>query len=319
MTTTAHTYCDLCLSACGLEVEIDSGRIVAARGDRAHPLSAGYLCVKGKHGPASRQGPERLLHPLKRTEAGWEQISWDQAYREVAARLRQIRQRHGPQAIGMYYGAGNPTSFFNFLFAQGFMSALGSRSFFNVLSLEFTGRYLVQEKMYGHALFATAGDFERTDFVLMFGHNPAISEEDPRKMAHMAEMRARGGTLVVVDPRRTETARKADRWVPITPGSRHLPGAGAPPRDHPGRPLRSGVRGPPLPWVRPPFPAGGAVVPRTSVRTHRHRRNRDREPRQSLRDSDSRLCGGKARGVPDKAGHAGLLAYRGAERGDRQP
>jgi formate dehydrogenase len=218
VTTTAYTYCDLCLSACGLEVDVDSGRIVAARGDRAHPLSKGYLCVKGKHGPASRQGPERLLHPLKRTEAGWEQISWDQAYREVAAKLRQVRQRHGPQAIGMYYGAGNPTSFFNFLFAQGFMSALGSRSFFSVLSLEFTGRYLVQEKLYGHALFATAGDFERTDFVLMFGHNPAISEEDPRKMAHMAEMRTRGGTLVVVDPRRTETARKADRWVPITPG-----------------------------------------------------------------------------------------------------
>ena len=219
MTTTAHTYCDLCLSACGLEVEIDSGSIVAVRGDRAHPLSAGYLCVKGKYGPASRQGPERLLHPLKRTEAGWQRISWDQAYREVAAKLRQIRQRHGPQAIGMYYGAGNPTSFFNFLFAQGFMSALGSRSFFNVLSVEFTGRYLVQERMYGHAFFATAGDFERTDFVRMFGHNPAISEEDPRKMARMAEMRARGGTLVVVDPRRTETARKADRWVPITPGS----------------------------------------------------------------------------------------------------
>ena len=84
MTRTAHTYCDLCLSACGLEVDIDDGRIVAVRGDEAHPLSAGYLCTKGKHGPASRQGPERLLHPLKRTETGWQQISWNQAYREVA-------------------------------------------------------------------------------------------------------------------------------------------------------------------------------------------------------------------------------------------
>jgi anaerobic selenocysteine-containing dehydrogenase len=219
MTRTAHTYCDLCLSACGLEVDIDDGRIVAVRGDAAHPLSAGYLCTKGKHGPANRQGPERLLHPLKRTETGWQQISWDVAYREVAARLREIRRRHGPQAIGMYYGAGNPTSFFNFLFAQGLMSALGSRSFFNVLSIEFTGRYLVQEKMYGHAFFATAGDFERSSFVLMFGHNPKISEEDPRKMEHIAEMRRRGAKLVVVDPRRTETARKADRWLPIVPGT----------------------------------------------------------------------------------------------------
>ena len=219
MTITAHTYCDLCLSACGLEVDIEDGQIATVRGDRDHPLSAGYLCTKGKHGPVSRQGPERLLHPLKRTEGGWQQISWEQAYREVAARLREIRQRHGPHAIGMYYGAGNPTSFFNFLFAQGFMSALGSRSFFNVLSVEFTGRYLVQEKMYGHAFFATAGDFERTNFVLMFGHNPAISEEDPQKMAHLVEMRRRGGTLAVVDPRQTETAQKADRWVPITPGT----------------------------------------------------------------------------------------------------
>jgi formate dehydrogenase len=119
----------------------------------------------------------------------------------------------------MYYGAGNPTSFFNFLFAQGFMAALGSRSFFNVLSVEFTGRYLVQEKMYGHAFFNTAGDFERTDFVLMFGHNPAISEEDPGKMADIARMRRRGGIFVVVDPRRTETARKADHWLPIVPGT----------------------------------------------------------------------------------------------------
>ena len=219
MTTTAHTYCDLCLSACGLEVDIDGGRIVAVRGDAAHPLSAGYLCTKGKYGPASRQGKERLRRPLKRTEDGWQEIPWDQAYREVAARLREIRRRHGPDAIGMYYGAGNPTSFFNFLFAQGFMSALGSRSFFNVLSLEFSGRYLVQEKMYGHPFFVTAGDFERTDFVLMFGHNPTISEEDPRKMARIQEMRRRGGTFVVVDPRRTETAHKADRWLPVLPGT----------------------------------------------------------------------------------------------------
>ncbi len=219
MKTTATTYCDVCLSACGLEVDIANGQIVDVRGDRDHPLSAGYICVKGKYGPESRRDPGRLLHPMKRTATGWQQISWDQAYQEVAHRLRQIGQRHGPDAIGMYYGAGNPTSFFNFLFAQGFLSGLGSRSFFNVLSVEFTGRFLVQEKMYGHAFFITAGDFERTNFVLMFGHNPAISEEDPRKMMHLGEMRRRGGRFVVVDPRRTETARKADRWVPILPGT----------------------------------------------------------------------------------------------------
>ncbi len=132
MKRTAYSYCDLCLSACGMEVDIEDGRIVAARGDRAQPLSRGYLCTKGKYGPASRQRPERLRRPLKRTEDGWEEMPWEQAYREIAARLREIRERHGPQAIGMYYGADNPTSFFNYLFAQGFMAAPGSRELFKV-------------------------------------------------------------------------------------------------------------------------------------------------------------------------------------------
>jgi len=215
----AYTYCDICLSACGLEVEIEEGRIVAVRGDEDHPLSKGYLCIRGKNGPASRQGSERLRHPRKRTASGWQTISWDQAYGEIAARLGEIRARHGARAIGMYYGAGNPTSFFNFLFAQGFLASLGSRNFFNVLSLEFTGRFLVFEEMYGHAFLTTAGDFERSSFVLMLGSNPAVSEEDPGKLSAIEKMRQRGGTFVVVDPRRTQTAKKADRWLPIRPGT----------------------------------------------------------------------------------------------------
>ncbi len=219
MKSKAYTYCDICLSACGLEVEIDEGRIVAVRGDEDHPLSKGYLCIRGKNGPASRQGPERLRHPLRRTASGWERISWERAYGEIAGKLGQIRERHGPGAIGMYYGAGNPTSFFNFLFAQGFLASLGSRSFFNVLSIEFTGRFLVFEEMYGHAFLTTAGDFERSSFVLMLGSNPAVSEEDPGKLSAIEKMRQRGGTFVVVDPRRTQTAKKADRWLPIRPGT----------------------------------------------------------------------------------------------------
>ena len=177
-----YTHCDICLAACGMEVEVENNRIVALRGDQDHPLTRGFLCPKGMASREMVTDPLRLRHPYERTGGGWNRITWPEAYRKITRRLRGLISKHGPNSVALYYGGGNATSSVNYMLADGFLRALGSDRIYNVLTLEFTNRYLVMEKMYGKPFCVTQPDLEQTDCLLLFGSNPMVSldhQENP--------------------------------------------------------------------------------------------------------------------------------------------
>jgi anaerobic selenocysteine-containing dehydrogenase len=214
-----YTHCDICLAACGMEVEVEDNRIVDLRGDKDHPLTRGFLCPKGMVSHEMVEDPLRLRHPYERVGPEWKPISWAEAYGKISRRLRTLIEKHGPHSIALYYGGGNATSSVNYMLADGFLRALGSDRLYNVLTLEFTNRYLVMEKMYGKPFFVTQPDMDRTDCLLIFGSNPMVSLDHPGIVGSLKDLKKRGGKLFVVDPRKTETARMADVHVDILPGT----------------------------------------------------------------------------------------------------
>ncbi|MBL8947179.1 MAG: molybdopterin-dependent oxidoreductase, partial [Myxococcales bacterium] len=222
---TIRTNCKVgaCEPFCGLEVDVDEGRIVAVRPDKAHPISQGYACIKGMHVLDYHNDPDRLLHPERRGEGGFERISWATASREVGAKLREIRAAHGARAIATYWG--NACDSTAITLTNTFCSAFGSPNSFNVLSLEYTDRGAVAESMLGNENFILQPDADHASYALLLGTNPIVTQgmtllqRRPRIGTDLQALRRRGGRVVVVDPRRTETVRIADEHVAIRPGT----------------------------------------------------------------------------------------------------
>lgn len=216
---TKYTHCGICLAACGLEVEVENNHVVTVRGDARHPFTRGFICPKGAASVEMRDDPLRVRHPYERIGSAWHRVGWPEALEKISRELREIVSKHGPNSVAMYYGAGTPTSSMNYMTADGFLRALGSDRMYNVLTLEFTNRYLVMEKMYGKQFSVTQPDLERTHCLLIFGSNPMVSLDHPGMAASMRALKQRGGRLIVVDPRTTETARIADIHAQIIPGT----------------------------------------------------------------------------------------------------
>lgn len=220
-----RTTCKIgaCEPFCGLEVEVKDGRMATVRPDRAHPITAGYACIKGMHVADYQNDPDRLLHPIRRGPSGWEQVAWDVATTEIGQRLRAIRDRHGPGAIATYWG--NAADSVAISLANTFCHAFGSPNSFNVLSLEYTDRGAVAHRVLGNENLILQPDAGRAQFALLLGTNPLVTngmtllQRRPRIAADIKAIQQNGGKVVVVDPRRTETARVADEHVPIRPGT----------------------------------------------------------------------------------------------------
>jgi formate dehydrogenase len=210
-----------CEPFCGLEFE--EGRVVSVRPDRDHPISRGHACIKGMRVGDCVNDPERLLHPLRRGPQGLERVSWEDAIREIGAKLRSLREAHGPGAIATYWG--NAADSAAITLANTFCHAFGSANSFNVLSLEYTDRGAVAERVLGNENLILQPDAGRSRFALLLGTNPlvtngmALLQRRPRISADLRGMRRRGGRVVVVDPRFTETARIADEHLAIRPGT----------------------------------------------------------------------------------------------------
>lgn len=223
---TIRTTCKIgaCEPFCGLEVDVQEGNIVAVRPDKRHPISRGYACIKGMRVFDYQNDPDRLLHPLRRTEERrWEQVSWPDATREIGRKLRQIRDAHGARAIATYWG--NACDSTTITLANTFCSAFGSPNSFNVLSLEYTDRGAVAEAMLGNENFILQPDASNAEYALLLGTNPIVTQgmtllqRRPRIRADLQSIQRRGGRVVVVDPRRTETASIADDHIAIRPGT----------------------------------------------------------------------------------------------------
>jgi len=222
MTTIAHKICPLCEACCGLDVQIESGKVIAIRGQKTDVFSAGYLCPKGVALKDLHEDPDRLRTPLIKRNGEFVEASWDEAFAEIERRLTAVRTQHGANAVAV--SAGNPSGhkFGLILYFGRLLKALGSRNVFSASTLDQMPKQLSSGLMFGAWLSIPVPDIERCDHLLILGANPMASNGSlwtvPDFRGKAKAMRERGGKIVVVDPRRNETADIADRHVPIRPG-----------------------------------------------------------------------------------------------------
>lgn len=211
------TACMICSMNCGLEVQTEGDHITRIRADKAHPVSKGYLCEKAQRMDSYQQGRDRLTSPVRRTPAGnYEPVDWDTAISEVAARLAAVRDTHGGESI-FYYGGGGQGNHLPGVYAQATLATLGVRYRSNALAQEKTGEAWVQARMFGCGMHH---DFEHAEVALFIGKNPWQSNGFPRARLVLREIAADPArAMIVIDPRRSETAEMADFHLAIRPGT----------------------------------------------------------------------------------------------------
>jgi anaerobic selenocysteine-containing dehydrogenase len=214
--------CHLCEAMCGIAIDLEGDRIVKVRGDRHDPFSGGHICPKAIALQDVHDDPDRLRRPLRRTPSGWEEVSWEAAFDEAATRLAAVQRAHGRNAVALYQGNPVVHNHGAILFGQLFQRSLGSRSRYSATSVDQLPQMLASLLMFGHQLMLPIPDVDRTEFLLVLGANPLVSNGSiltaPGIERRLKALKARGGRLVVVDPRRTETAALADLHLPIRPG-----------------------------------------------------------------------------------------------------
>jgi anaerobic selenocysteine-containing dehydrogenase len=220
---TRFRTCSLCEAMCGLAIEVDEGRVVSIRGDEDDVLSRGHICPKGVALKDLHEDPDRLRRPLRRRGSDWEEIGWDEALDLAAERLVEVQRRHGRHAVAVYQGNPIAHNYGALLHGQLLLRALGTRSRYSATSVDQLPHMLASLLMFGHQLLLPVPDVDRTSFFLMLGANPLVSNGSlmtaPGIEKRLRALRARGGRLVVVDPRRTETAAIADTHLAIRPGT----------------------------------------------------------------------------------------------------
>ena len=215
--------CTLCEAMCGIVVTTKGARVTDIRGDPDDPFSRGHICPKAVALQDVHDDPDRLRRPLRRVGHDWIEIGWDDALNEAAARLKAIQTAHGRDAVATY--SGNPTvhSLGAMLFAPDLMRALRTKNRFSATSVDQLPHHVAALLMFGHALLIPIPDIDHTGHLLMFGANPAASNGSlmtaPGVMDRVRGIRERGGTVVLIDPRRTETAGLVDAHHFIRPGT----------------------------------------------------------------------------------------------------
>lgn len=211
------TACLICSLNCGIEVQTEGGHITRVRADKNHPISQGYLCEKAQRMDAYQQGRDRLSSPMRRRADGsYEAIDWDTAISEIAAKLAAVRDAHGGESI-FYYGGGAQGNHLPGVYSQSTLAALGVRYRSNALAQEKTGEAWVQARMFGCGIHH---DFEHAEVGLLIGKNPWQSHGFPRARLVLREIAADPNrALIVIDPRKSETAAMADFHLAIRPGT----------------------------------------------------------------------------------------------------
>lgn len=211
------TACILCECNCGIEVQVEDRRLLKIRGDKEHPASQGYTCEKPLRLDRYQNGTPRLTSPLRRRKDGtYEEIDWDTAISEIAAQLTAIRDEHGGDKI-FFYGGGGQGNHLGAGYGQSLQAAVGAKYKSNALAQEKTGEMYVDGRLYGGH---TKGDFEHAEVVVFIGKNPWQSHSFPRARPVLKEMAADPDrTMVVIDPRRSETAAMADIHLQVRPGT----------------------------------------------------------------------------------------------------
>ena len=220
---TTYRTCSLCEACCGLAIDVEDNRVVAVRPDEQDVFSRGFVCPKGMAIAEIHNDPDRLRSPVRRKRNGdYEPIAWQAAFDLVAERLKKIRDIYGANAVGIYYGNPIIHNYGALVLRKALLEAIGTRNVFSAGSQDTSPRFASSYYLYGSSLLVPVPDIDRSDYFLCIGANPVVSNGSamtaPNVRARLRAIRERGGKVVVVDPRRTETARVADEHVAIRPG-----------------------------------------------------------------------------------------------------
>lgn len=218
-----YRNCNLSEAICGIVITQNADGSLDIRGDKDDPFSRGFICPKAVALQDIHNDKDRLKHPVRRTSQGWQRIGWDEAFDEVALNLKRIQAKHGRHSVATYLG--NPTvhSYGALLFAPPFLRSLHTRNKFSATSVDQLAHHVAGYLMFGHQLLIPIPDLDRTKFLLMIGANPAASNGSlmtaPGMPQRLKDIRARGGKVVLIDPRRNETASLVDEHLFIRPGT----------------------------------------------------------------------------------------------------
>jgi anaerobic selenocysteine-containing dehydrogenase len=222
---TVASFCRICEALCGLELDVDraAGRVLYIRPDPEHVASRGFACIKGLRQHELYQSPDRLRQPLERQHGRLRPVTWEHALARIGEHVRSIRAQHHPDAIAMYVGTAAGFSILHPPFAQGFMQGLGSGSTYSSATQDCSNKFAVATLMYGFPFLQPFPDLGRTQCLVMVGANPAVSKwsflQVSNPVQRLKAIEARGGSVFVVDPRRTESAKAAGEHVYIRPGT----------------------------------------------------------------------------------------------------
>ncbi|MEP5765257.1 MAG: molybdopterin oxidoreductase family protein [Halieaceae bacterium] len=228
MSETHLRACHLCEAICGVKIEVDNGQIVSIKGDPDDPLSRGHICPKAVALQDLHEDPDRLRQPVKKVRQDdgsvqWQEISWDEALDTTAAQLADTYERHGVNAIGIYLGNPSVHNYGMMTHQSALFSHIRTDNRFSATSVDQLPHHLIGLWLFGHKLMFPIPDIDRSDYFLMLGANPIASNGSiwtvPDVRKRIKDMKKRGGKLVVIDPRRTETAELASEHHFITPGT----------------------------------------------------------------------------------------------------
>jgi len=220
-TATHFRTCHLCEAMCGLAIELDGQRIVAIRGDRDDVFSQGHMCPKGPALAQLHDDPDRLRRPLRRTGDSWREIDWDEALDAAAEGMHRLQTDHGKDALAVYLGNPAVHNHAVVLYGPPFLRSLRTRHRYSATSVDQLPQMLVAYLMFGHQLLLPIPDLDRAEYMLIVGANPLVSNGSimsaPDVRRRLRTIQRRGGKIVVVDPRRTETAEAADDHLFVRP------------------------------------------------------------------------------------------------------
>ncbi|MEM6804737.1 MAG: molybdopterin oxidoreductase family protein [Bacteroidota bacterium] len=217
-----YRTCNLCEALCGIEIHYEDGVVQKIRGDKADPFSKGHICPKAVALKDVYEDPNRLKQPIKKTVEGWEEISWEEAYDLVIEGIKSIQEKYGKDSVGVYQGNPNAHNLGSALFSPNFVRSLQTKNRFSATSVDQLPHHVVAQFMFGHPMSIPIPDIDRTDFMIIMGGNPLVSNGSlmtaPDFAGRLKALQKRGGKFIVIDPRRTETAEKADEHIFIKPG-----------------------------------------------------------------------------------------------------
>ncbi|WP_406391814.1 molybdopterin oxidoreductase family protein [Streptomyces sp. NBC_00882] len=223
MSRTALRICPLCEATCGLTLTVEGTRVTGARGDRDDVFSKGFICPKGASFGAVDGDPDRLRTPLVRRDGELREATWEEAFDAVAAGIRGVVDRHGANSVGVVLGNPNVHTMAGALYPPVLLAGLGTRSVFTASTVDQMPKHVSSGLLYGDANAIPVPDLDHTDHLLLIGANPLESNGSlctaPDFPGKLKALKARGGTLTVIDPRRTRTAKLADRHIAIRPGA----------------------------------------------------------------------------------------------------